>query len=132
MRYKNWSTDKDELPLDGSEPLEIFKVDGDGNQITPVGQPSVVTPEFDRKMNIELVQRNLERIKDYLTWAEYQWWEKFFKDPPSCIDSGSESWYLNHLQPCETVIHAAPQSSGAGSILSVKMQRERSIPEVTN
>ena len=133
MKYKNWSTDPVELPPDDKPPLEIFKLNEEGEQMIPEGIPSLVEPQFDRKMDLDLVKKNVEKMKDFLTWGEYSWWEDFFRDPSAAVTSNTsiDGWYLTDLQPYLTEPNE-PANVNEGSILALKMQKERVIPEVSS
>lgn len=132
MKYRNWSAEDEDLPKE--QPLEIFRLNEEGEQLLPSGQPDLVEPDFNRKQDMTAVRDNLKKIEAFLSQEDIRWWESFFLDPSRYIQVNSEPWYLTQLEPLgdESIRPVATVESGSGtSALTLKMQKERSIPEAS-
>ena len=69
FKYKNWWADEEWLPLQREDQLEIFQLDEKGEQIIPPGHPELVAPDITRKQDIPAIQRNITKLKQFLTYA---------------------------------------------------------------
>lgn len=129
IKYRNWSTDPEDLPK--GEPLEIFLIEN-GEQQLPGGQPELVESDFNKKVDLDSIGQNICRLKPFLS-THIQWWEEFLKDPSAHIEENSQPWYLLQLlpltQPVDSQESTVTDDTGT-SALSLRMEKERSIPEV--
>lgn len=130
INYKNWSTDEAWQPT-SADSLEIFKVDAEGKQTTPSGRPDVVLPEFERKNNFENIKNNLERVKHFLNYEQFQWWSQFLEQPDS-VSGEQYEWYLDSIRPQLLPEPREAEHDGATffSPLQLAMEKERQIPPV--
>lgn len=131
MKYRNWSADDEDLPLE--HPLEIFRLNEEGQQLLPSGQPEYVEPDFNRKQDMSTIRDNLKKIEPFLSQGDIVWWESFFLDPSKYIQVNSEPWYLTQLEPLgnDNISHQIATEGNGNSALTLKMQKERSIPEAS-
>lgn len=134
MQYRHWSTDDCWLPRQTEEPLEIFKIDN-GHQVVPTGTPEKVPPQWDRKNCLEDVRSTVDKLKDFFTTEEVQWWEDFLQDPSTAATTSQlDVWYLLRLKKMTDAPQAETDPSNGydmSSPLAPLMQSERTLPQVS-
>ena len=108
--------------------MDIFRLDPDGKQQLPSGSPALVTPDYSRKQSLEDIRSNIARLKAYLTYDQFQWWQSFLTDP-GCYEKESV-WYLERLLTQVVREDDLPRGEDVASPLALAMTKERSIPRV--
>ena len=92
IQYKNWSNESEWLPGRDEEPLHIFRSNERGMLLLPEGQPDLVKPDYERKHKLDLVKSNIESLRMYLSYGQFQWWQSLFEDPGQILTNKQE-WY---------------------------------------
>lgn len=128
LSYKMWSDDDDWLPSPSEEPIELFRLDSDGKQILPGGSPDVVQPLYESRQQYASIKANIDRMRNFLKYEEYQWWEQLFSNPSDTI-CGEATWFLDLLQPLQQH-NNTPTSENTESPLAIAMERERRVRHV--
>lgn len=123
MTTKLWSTDKEWRPRADEDPLELFKLDSHGNQVLPIGHPQMVCPVFSLRQNYEEIERNIRRMKNFISHEQNEWWTKLFSDPEKVL-SQPGIWFLDLMKPYEDEGHQEV-SVNVESPLQFAMERER-------
>lgn len=65
---------------ENEDQLEIFCLDAAGNQQIPTITLGAVAPDFNRKHNLLDIKANIDSLKKYLTFEQYQWWQMFLAE----------------------------------------------------
>lgn len=133
LKYKNWSTDEEWLPRNTDEPLQLFRLTDDGQkQCFPHGNPELVEPNFNRKQSLEAIKFNIEKMKSFLSFQEWEWWQSFLEKPEEHLGHQRE-WYLNCLNSKEDDMrhNTRPRlETNIANPLDELMAVEREIPRV--
>lgn len=130
VHFKNWSTDQTWLPKPEDEQLELFIVEN-GRQKLPQGVPEIVEPDFNRKVDVNDLRHNIEKLKNYLNFEQYTWWDNILVDQTNLTPQEEWEWHLNDIEPCSTQnVDTSNVIQEETSPLSRMMEKERSIPDV--
>lgn len=135
VQYKNWSTDPEWTPKADEPPIEIFKIENE-IQVLPEGTPDVVEADFERKVMLQSIEENIEKLKKYLSYDQYTWWKTFLDDPQSQLPTAASwDWPLSSLaaQVQDSLLdnsYVIDEAMAAISPMAVLMEKERRIPIV--
>ena len=126
IKYKNWSTDIEWLPQQSEDQLELLKLDPSNHQMIPEGLPLIVPPDRARKQDLNAIKANIDKLKDFLSFHQYAWWEDFF----AVGTTREEMWFPHVLelsrgtaQSMQT--NSVPNQSCQLSPLSLHMENVR-------
>ena len=126
VSYKMWSTEQAWQPLSSDDSVEIFKLDDNGKQIIPQGEPEIVESERERKNNFQEIKSNLVKNKTFISARESEWWETFMtQEGPSVPDP----WYLKDIVKFKKVADNTANELTVSPLTEV-MEPERTIPKV--
>ena len=62
-----WSSQEAWQPLSSDDSVGIFKLDDNGKQIIPQGDPEIVDSERERKNNFQNIKSNLVKNKTFIS-----------------------------------------------------------------
>ena len=116
LKYKNWSSDPEWQPGPEMDQIEIFHLDDNRNQIYPTGQPGLVEPDFQRKNSLNDVARNINKLKLYLNYSQFTWWQNFLEDPCHYIElegTSSHNFHFNFLKSTSATSLNGSASTGS-------------------
>lgn len=114
------------LPQPDQPSLEIFRLDEHGQQVMPEGIPVIVNTDFNKKNNLESVKSNVTRMKNFLAYGQWCWWEDFFQDPQAQIPA-ADPWYMTQYEPQEASNPNPSEQPIVVSPLASLMQPERNL-----
>ena len=132
VQFKNWTTDKEWLPKTEDEPLQIFKVNQLGQQQIPSGIPEPVVPDYERKSSLKDMKDNITKLKVYLPFSAYAWWESLFDNPSALLETVNIPWFLNQIQPWQQEVREEPLEQLDISPLALLRQKEKFIEKVND
>lgn len=133
IQYKKWSTDPEWKPKPDEPPLEVFKKDTIGRHRVPSGKPSIVEPSLEERQDISAIKKNIDKMKDYMTEEDYQWWQGFLEKPCDAFDNPTKEWYLERLIPWKREeVDASTELPDVELVspLGLARARETEVPQV--
>ena len=121
-------TDAEWQPTPDQPAIELFKLDSNGKQILPEGQPEIVRPQFDLRQSFDDIKKNVSKMRSFISHEQNEWWEQLFDNPEGLL-SQTDDWFWDWIRPHITDT-PQPSNLNVESPLQFAMERERSA--VTN
>ena len=73
LNTKMWSTDAEWQPTPDQTAIELFKLDSNGKQILPEGQPEIVRPQFDLRQSFDDIKKNVSKMRSFISHEQNEW-----------------------------------------------------------
>ena len=96
------STDAEWQPTPGQPAIELFKLDSNGKQMLPEGQPEIVRPQFDLRKSFDDIKKNVSKMRSFISHKQNEWWEQLFDNPEGLLSHTKEPTPTK--APCGCVI----------------------------
>ena len=129
-KYKHWVDDEDWKPAADEAPINMFKLDENGEEIVPQGSPDVLAPDFELKSadHLNKLGTSIKAQKQQFSFEHFEFWENWAKKPAPLWEpmSSKWAWPLEHMLP---IYSEAAEANTAHEVADVNngMQQEEDV-----